>query len=253
MKPVQYHLRLRRGELAPNILLCGDPARTHKVARFFDRITLRRSNREFITCTGYYKKMPISVISTGIGADNTEIVMVELSQLVKHANIIRIGSCGGLKPNIKLGDLVITTGAVRLENTTLFFVPEGYPAIAHYEVISALKETADQLKVRYHLGLTATAPGFYGPQGRKVAGFPLRFRRMTIELREMGVLNFEMETSAVLTLAQIRGYRAGSVCAVYADRYHYKFISPALMKQAELRCIRVGLKALKKLDSHDYT
>ena len=247
MKAVQYHLKLRRGELAPNILLCGDPARASKIAHFFDRITLERTNREFITYTGIYKKKPISVISTGIGPDNAEIVLVELSQLVDNATIIRIGSCGGLKSNIRLGDLIITTGAVRLENTTSFFVPEGYPAIAHYEVIQALKQSAEELKVRHHLGLTATAPGFYGAQGRKVKGLPLRYPKLTMELREMGVLNFEMETSAVLTLAQLKNYRAGSVCAVYADRFHYKFITPAMMKQAELNCVKLGLKALDKL------
>ncbi|MEK7448295.1 MAG: nucleoside phosphorylase, partial [Planctomycetota bacterium] len=228
MPKKQYHLGLKKGEVAENILLCGDQDRAAKVARMFDKILLSRQNREFVTYTGRYKNIPLSVIGTGIGPDNTEIALVELSQLVNNPILIRIGSCGSLQKNINLGSLIISTGALRLENTSTFFVPEGYPAVAHFEIISALKEAVSALKVKHHLGITATAPGFYGAQGRQIKGFPLRYPDMVDYFRKIGVLNFEMETSTLLTLANMRGFRAGSVCSVYADRYHYRFISPAL-------------------------
>ncbi|MCK5579161.1 MAG: nucleoside phosphorylase [Planctomycetes bacterium] len=246
----QYHLGLKSGEVAKNILLCGDPARAEKISCFFDKISLHRKNREFTTFTGRYKNIPLSVIGTGIGPDNTEIALIELSQIVKNPTLIRIGSCGGLQKNINLGNLVISTGALRMENTSTFFVPDGYPALAHYEVVQALKEAVSSLKVKHHLGITATAPGFYGAQGRKVKGFPLRQPDMVDYFRRIGVLNFEMETSTLLTLANMRGFRAGSVCSVYADRYHYKFISPTLKNKAELNCIRTGLKAIQTLHNN---
>lgn len=247
MTKTQYHIGLKRGELARNILICGDTDRAEKVALFFDKVFTHKKNREFVTYTGSYKNIPLSVMSTGIGPDNTEIALVEISQVVDNPTLIRIGSCGGLQKNINLGDLIISTGALRLENTSTFFVPEGYPAVAHYEVINALKQSAESLKCKWYMGITATAPGFYGAQGRKVNGFPLRHPDMVDYFREIGVLNFEMETSTLLTLANMRGFRAGSVCTVYADRYRYKFISPQLKDKAELNCIKTGLKAVELL------
>lgn len=247
MPEKQYHIALKRGEVANNILLCGDTGRAERIAQFFDRVLLERKNREFITYTGRYRDIPVTVMSTGIGAANTEIALIELSQIVRNLNIIRVGTCGGLQKGTRLGDLVISTGALRMENTSLFFVPEGYPAVAHYEVVRHLENAAKNLKVRYHLGLTATAPGFYGAQGRIVPGFALRTNGVVDYFRKLGVLNFEMETSTLLTLAQLKNYRAGSVCTVVADRYHYKFIAPAEHKKAELNCIKTALKAVELL------
>jgi uridine phosphorylase len=244
----QYHIGLKRKELSRNILLCGDLARAEKVALLFDKIHLNKRNREFVTFTGTYHNIPMTVMGTGIGPDNTEIAIVEISQIVDNPLLIRIGSCGGLQKNINLGDLIISTGALRLENTSTFFVPEGYPALAHYEVLHALRQSVEGLKLKWHMGITATAPGFYGAQGRKVAGFPLRYPDMVDYFRNIGILNFEMETSTLLTLANMRNFRAGSICSVYADRYRYKFISPELKEKADMNCIRAGLKAIEILN-----
>lgn len=244
----QYHIGLRPGDVAPTILLCGDPGRAHKVARkFFDSVRLERSEREFVTFTGRYKGLPLSVMSTGIGPDNTEIAVIELCQIVRRPTLIRIGSSGALPGNVRLGDLVISTGAVRLENTSTFFVPEGYPAIAHHEVVGALLAAAEELGLRHHLGLTASAPGFYGAQARKVPGFSPRFPGLPKDLERLGVVNFEMETSALFILAQLARARSGAVCAVYASRSHNRFVNSAQKRDAEERCIRVGLRAAEIL------
>jgi len=243
----QYHLGLGPGDLAPRILLCGDPDRARKVASGFQSLRLERRNREFVTFTGTHAGRPVSVLGTGIGPDNTEIAVVELSQIVRDPVLIRIGSSGALQPWIRLGDLVVTTGAVRLENTSTFFVPEGYPAVAHPEVVRALSESARALELRHHVGLTATAPGFYGAQSRRVPGFEPRYRDLPGELARLNVLNFEMEASALLTLASIRGFRAGVVCAVYAQRTKGTFVSPRRKARAEADVIRVGLAALGRL------
>jgi uridine phosphorylase len=243
----QYHIGVAPEEVAPYILLCGDPARAEKVSALFDKVEFRLANREFLTFTGRYQGMPISIMGTGIGPDNTEIAVIELLQCSPQATLLRIGSCGGLQPQISLGDLVVSTGAVRLENTSTYFVPEGYPAVAHYEVVMALVEACKSLKFPFHVGITATAPGFYGAQGRKVPGFPPRYPHMVEDLVQLGVLNFEMETSALLTLASLGKVRAGAVCAIYADRSQNAFVSPQDKDEAEQRCIHAGLAAMKFL------
>jgi uridine phosphorylase len=190
-------------------------------------------------------------MSTGIGPDNTEIAVVEISQICQSPTLIRIGSSGTLREEIAIGDLIVSTGAVRLENTSTFFVHEGYPAMAHPEVMMALIAGAERGGNRYHVGLTATAPGFYGAQCRRVEGFPLRRPGLIDELAAQGVLNFEMETSSLLTLASLRGLRAGAVCAVYAHRPSGRFIAGRDIPAVEGRCIAAGMEAVRVLHRMD--
>jgi len=247
----QYHIALGPGELAESILLCGDPDRAARVAAHFDRVRLERRHREYVTFTGECKGRELSVMSTGIGPDNTEIAVIEISQICRRPTLIRIGSCGTLREEVNIGDLVISTGAVRLENTSAFFVHEGFPALADYEVLMALIASAKSGGRRHHVGLTATAPGFYGAQCRSVEGFPLRRPGLIDELAAQGVLNFEMETSALLTLSLLRGLRAGAVCAVYAHRPSGRFIDEKDILKAEAGCIQTGLEAVSVLHRMD--
>jgi uridine phosphorylase len=122
-----YHIDLAQGDLANSILLCVDPTRARGIAGYFDEVTLERSSREILTITGSYKGCPISVIGTGIGQDNREIVFIEAIQLFlkDRPTMIRVGSCGGLQPDVAVGDRIISSGAVRLENTSTYFVDEG--------------------------------------------------------------------------------------------------------------------------------
>jgi uridine phosphorylase len=244
---MQYHIGLKPGEVAPYVLLCGDPARAKRVSKMFDSVRVERANREYLTFTGKYNGIPLSIMATGMGPDNTEIAVIELSQVVKSPTLIRIGSCGALKKGIGLGDLVISSAAVRLENTTSFFVCDGYPAVAHHEVIVALQKSAKKQELPSHIGITATAPGFYGAQARKVPGFMPRFPDLPKQLESMNVSNFEMETSALFVLATLGGFRAGSVCAVYANRHKNVFIDTRTKEMAELRCIKCGLGAVEIL------
>lgn len=247
----QYHIGLAPGEVAPYILLCGDPARARRVATYFDLKNPEVTSREYVTITGKYKGLPITVMATGMGADNTEIAIVEISQIVKNPTLIRIGSSGALKKGIELADLVITTGAVRLENTSTTYVVEGYPAVAHHEIVLALLEAAHKTKVPYHIGLTATASGFYGAQARKVPRFPPRDTEILARLDQMNVSNLEMETSCLLTLSTLAGFRAGAVCAIYANRHKNEFIDTQTKDIAEKRCLETGLRAFEILAKMD--
>ncbi|HEX6868999.1 MAG TPA: nucleoside phosphorylase [Candidatus Limnocylindrales bacterium] len=247
----QYHIELGPGEVAEYILLPGDPDRTSRIAAHFDSIELERRHREFASATGTLRGQRITVISTGIGTDNVEIVMAEILAIVERPTIIRVGSCGALQPEMRLGDLAISTGAVRLETTTSYFVSDGYPAIAHYEAVAALVEAVERLGHRHHLGITATAPGFFGAQGRPIPQLPIRYPDLADDMAKQRVMNFEMEASALLVLAALAQCRAGVVCAVYANRTTGEFISGNIQEDAEAACIETGLEGLLILADMD--
>jgi uridine phosphorylase len=247
----QYHIGLGPGELAEYILLPGDPDRSARVGSRFDSIELERQHREFATVTGTYRGQRVSVVSTGIGTDNVEIVVAEILAITERPTFIRVGSCGALQPEMALGDLAITTGAVRLESTTSFFVHDGYPAVAHYEAVVALVEAAERLGHRYHVGVTATAPGFFGAQGRPIPELPIRYPDLAEDMARQRVMNFEMEASALFVLATLARCRAGVVCAVYANRTTGEFVSGDLKNEAEAACVDTGLESLAILAEMD--
>jgi uridine phosphorylase len=247
----QYHIDLAPGELAEYILLPGDQDRTPKVAALFDEVEFQKRHREFASATGSYRGRRMSVVSTGIGADNIEIVIAEILAITKHPTFIRIGSSGVLREDIALGELVITTGAVRLESTTKYFVHDGYPAVADYSAVAALIEAAHRLGHTAHLGITATAPGFYAAQGRPLRQLPVRFPDLAEEMAREGVVNFEMEASALLVLAGLAKCRAGVVCTAYAQRVSGAFVQGEQRERAEAAVIETGLEALRLLADMD--
>ncbi len=247
----QYHIALGPGELAEYILLPGDPDRTARIAARLDSIELERRNREFASVTGTYRGERVSVVSTGIGTDNVEIVVAEILAVTERPTFIRVGSCGALQPEVGLGDLIISTGAVRLESTTSYFVHDGYPAVAHYEAVVALIEAAERLGHRAHVGMTATAPGFFGAQGRPIPQLPIRYPDLAEDLARQRVMNFEMEASALLVLASLARCRAGVVCAVFAQRVTGDFIEGAAKDAAEVACVETGLDSLVILAGMD--
>jgi uridine phosphorylase len=247
----QYHIGLGPGDLADYILLPGDQDRVEIVASHFDTVELRHRHREFATATGMYRGMRVSCVSTGIGTDNVEIVLSEILAIVDKPTFIRIGSCGALQPGMNVGDLVISTGSLRLETTTSWFVHEGYPAVADYECVLALEEAATRLGYTHHVGLAATAPGFYGAQGRPIPHLPIRYPDLADEMARQGILNFEMEASALLVLAGLGGSRAGVVCAVYANRRTGEFAEGDVRTRAEAAVVATGLESLVVLAELD--
>lgn len=247
----QYHLGVGPKDVAPFVMLVGDPARADKVAARFEKRKGEWRHREFVTITGTYKGIPLTVTGTGIGPDNMEITVVELTQCRRDLTLIRVGSCGALQRDIEIGDIVVSTGAVRLENTTTYFVPEGYPAVAHYEVTAAIVAGCTKAKIPHHVGLTASAPGFFGAQSRNVPPFTPRYADLPGDLGKLGVLNLEMEISSLFTLASVAGHRAGALCAVYAQRPRGVFANARQRDMAEARAIQAGLAAFEELASRE--
>jgi len=244
-----YHIDCGRGDLARYVLTCGDPERAKKIASLFDRVNTKRKHREFLTFTGKYKNIPLSVMATGICADNTAIAVIESAQCVNDATYIRLGSSGAIQEDIKLGDLIISEKALRYENVTLNYAPADVEAVASPEVLKALKKAAEELGYRYQVGTTCTVSDFYAGQARKVPGFPVQDPDLVEDLRLKGVKNFEMETAVYFILAQVSSYslRAGGVCAIYANRSRRTIISTKDLAEAEMKCIKTGLKAVEIL------
>jgi uridine phosphorylase len=244
---VQYHLEVTEGDVAPSVLLPGDPERVEKITETWDDHSVVAEHREYRTATGTHEGTPISVTSTGIGSPSAAIAVEELARVGADA-LIRVGSCGAIQPETDVGDLIITTGAVRQEGTSTEYVREDYPAVADHAVVAALAAAAEELGYDYHLGLTASTDSFYAGQSREgFEGFLARDAEADIEeLKRAGVLNFEMEASAILTLAGIYGLRAGAVCTVYADRTSGEF-----QVTGESRAAKTASKAVSILADMD--
>src|SRR4026208_1163023 len=185
--------------------------------------------------------MRISCMSTGMGTDNVEIVLAEVMEITDAATFIRIGSSGALQPEIAPGDLIVSTGAVRLENTTDFYVHPGFPAVAHRDVVWALEAACRELGDPHHLGLTATASGGSARRSRAMRTPPVRYPELADELRRQRVANLEMESSALFVLAHLAGLRSGTICAAYAQRTDGTFLEGAAEAGAATRCIAAGV------------
>ena len=238
----QYHLELSRGEVAETVLLPGDPERVPLIASTWDDHELLAEHREYVTAAGSIHGTPVSATSTGIGSPSAAIAVEELAR-VGAETFVRVGSCGAIQPGIDVGELVITTGAVRLEGTSDEYVQPAYPAVASHEVVGALVAAAERLGHDYHLGLTASTDAFYAGQGRPgVDGFRAPGAEERLEaLQEAGVANVEMEASAILTLAAIYGRRAGAICAVYANRTTGDFAVEGQRRAAETASLATHL------------
>jgi uridine phosphorylase len=245
-----YHLDCGPGDLAPYILTCGDPDRAQRIARRFDRVEMRRKNREFLTYTGSYRNLPISVMATGIGAPATAIAIIEAANCINPVTFIRLGTCGALRSDIKVGDLVITESAWCREGTTASYIPPGTVPPADPGIVAALRDAAVALKMPYHVGLTCTTADFYAGQGRAAPGFPAPDLEFLQGLIASGVLNLEMEMAVYLALAAVSSYRikAGGACLVLDNRTSETGLTSVKNKRrGERRLIEVGLRAVEIL------
>ncbi|MFQ6129426.1 MAG: uridine phosphorylase [Candidatus Hadarchaeaceae archaeon] len=245
----QYHIACAPGEVARYVLLPGDPERVPKIAKFWDKAKKVARHREYQTYTGEVGGIPISATSTGIGCPSLAIGVEELAT-IEADTFIRVGSSGSIQRDIKVGDVVISSAAVRLEGTSKEYVRVEYPAAANYEVLLALIKAAEKLGHRYHVGITASTDSFYLGQGRPgLKGYTQSFAREIMpDLQAARVLNFEMETASLFTIAGVYGFRAGSVCAVYANRVTGEFgVGKGEMESAEIATEAV--KILARMDA----
>ena len=244
----QYHVACAPGEVAPYVLLPGDPERVPKIASLWDEAKKVAYHREYQTYTGKAAGVPISATSTGIGCPSLAIGVEELAAVGANT-FIRVGSSGSIQRDVKVGDVVISSAAVRLEGTSKQYVRVEYPAAANYEVLLALIQAAEKLGHRYHVGITASTDSFYLGQGRPgLKGYTQSFaKELMQDLQAARVMNFEMETASLFTIANVYGFRAGSVCAIFANRVTGEFgVGGGEMVSAEIATEAV--KILAKMD-----
>ncbi|MEM2020866.1 MAG: uridine phosphorylase [Zestosphaera sp.] len=245
----QYHIGVKPGDLPRYVILPGDPGRVPLIARFWDEYRELSFHREYLTYVGRYKGVDIAAVSTGIGGPATAIAVEELFR-VGADTFVRVGTTGVLRRDIKLGDLVISTAAVRYDGVSKVYVRPEYPAVASYEVLLALIEAAEGLGLRYHVGITASSDSFYVGQGRP--GFrnylPKQWSDIHIRLSEINVLNFEMEAATIFTLTNIYGGRGGAVCAAIANRVTDEFAPGAGVEDA-VRTANEAVRVLREWDA----
>lgn len=220
----QYHIACKEGDIARYVLIPGDPARVNKIASLWDSAREVADHREYHTMSGAYRGVDLSCVSSGMGSPSLSIAVDEMSRIGVDT-FIRVGTCGGIQKDEQLGDLVISTGAVRLDGASKDLVIPEYPAVASYDVVMALIAAAEESGVRYHVGITASTDTFYTGQGRPALNnyLPSFKEHILSDMQAAGVKNFEMETGALFTFAGVFGKRAGSVCVVIANRVTDEF------------------------------
>ncbi len=211
------HLLCKPGDVAPVVLLPGDPGRVSLFESLCDDFKTMSSNREYVVSTGSYHGCPVSVCSTGIGAPSTEIAVLELIELGAKA-LIRVGGTGVIDPRIKCGEMVINTAAMRLGGASCFYAPPEYPAVASFEVVQCLTDACKAAGLVHWKGISASIGSFFAGQGRPALGKRFYSEDLIEHYQKLNIVNMEMEAETILTLGSIFGVLTGSICAVHANR-----------------------------------
>ena len=248
----------RPGDVAEHVFLCGDPARVERITARWTGVREVCRVREYRIATGELDGLPVTVASTGIGAPSTAVVFEELAKLGSHT-FIRIGNSGGLAPQLELGNLVVTTGSVRDDGTSRSYVIPEYPAVASYEVVAALMAAGKERNASVHAGVSWSLDAFYarnatvdekGNFSSMVVGgyWPSHLETRIRDMQAAGVLNCEMESGVILTLAGLFGLRAGSICVV-SDRTPWPGPSEIDLDRNMDVCIEVASAAMSSLQA----
>jgi len=201
-KRIQPHIMCGLGDVAKSVLIPGDPKRAEKIATFFDNYKKVADYRGYVTFTGQTGTTPISTCSSGIGCPSAAIVIEELINIGAE-NLIRVGTTGALQSDLQIGDIVIATAAVRADGTTNAYVPSGYPAVANFQIVKALIEAANQMDIKFHLGIVVSSDAFYAENKDFVKTYS-----------EANILSVEMEASIIFTLTNLKKLRGGAILVV---------------------------------------
>lgn len=246
-----FHIGVTKDDLqgATLAIIPGDPARVEKIARLMDEPEFLASQREFTLYRARIAGKSVIVCSTGIGGPSTSIAVEELAQLGIDT-FLRVGTTGAIQPNINIGDMIVTTGSVRLDGASLHFAPMEFPAVANFDVTLALREAALASGSQVHTGITASSDTFYPGQERYdtfTGRVVRRFQGSIAEWQQMGVLNLEMESATLLTMCASSGLRAGCVAGVIVNRTQNETPDHETLRLAETRSIGVVVDAARRL------
>lgn len=242
----EFHLKIKPGDVGRYVILPGDPGRCERIAQRFDHPRKVAANREFTTYTGTLDGVAVSVVSTGIGGPSAAIALEELVHCGAHT-FLRVGTAGGMQPDVLGGDLVIATGAVRMDGTGTEYAPIEFPATAHFDVVQALQQATAASGQRFHIGTVQCKDSFYGqhePENMPVSADLLQKWDAWLKC---GALASEMESATLFVVAAVRRVRIGTVLLVLGNQTRRAMGLEDIQVHDTSACIDVAVGALRRL------
>ena len=246
----QYHIQVGEGDVGKYVILPGDPKRCAKIAAYFDDAKLVADSREYVTYTGYLDGVKVSVASTGIGGPSASIAMEELVKCGADT-FIRVGTCGGMQLDVKSSDVVIASGAIRMEGTSKEYAPIEFPAVADIDIINALRASAKELGQTSHVGVVQCKDAFYGQHSPETMPVSYELLNKWEAWKRLGCLASEMESAALFIVASTLHVRCGSVFLVMANQEREKQGLDNPVAHDIDMAIRVAVEAIRKLIKED--
>jgi uridine phosphorylase len=245
-----YHIHCAQGEVGRYVILPGDPGRCASIAEHFDDAKLIAQNREYTTYTGTLLGVPVSVCSTGIGGPSAAIAMEELHQLGADT-FIRTGTCGGIDLDVKSGDIVVATGAIRFEHTSMEYAPIEFPAVADFGIAAALTEASKALGYTTHTGVVQCKDSFYGQHSPEKSPVYYELLQKWESWKRLGVKASEMESAALFVVAAALHVRCGSCFHVVWNQEREKAGLDQNMSEDTSAAVKVAVEALKRVIAQD--
>ena len=246
----QFHIDLVPGDVGRYCLLPGDPGRCEKIAKYFDNPVHVATNREYVTYTGTLLGEKVSVCSTGIGGASASIAMEELANIGVDT-FLRVGTCGGIDLDVKSGDVVIATGAIRMEGTSREYAPIEFPAVADLDVTNAIVDAAKAMGKCWHAGVVQGKDSFYGQHSPETMPVSYELLNKWEAWKRLGVKASEMESAALFTVAAYRKVRCGSVFHVIWNQERNAAGLDQTRDENTESAIQVGIEAIKLLIQRD--
>ena len=247
---LQFHIRCKQGDVGKYCFLPGDPGRCEAIAAYFDNPVHVGMNREYNIYTGTLLGQKVSVCSTGIGGPSASIAMEEL-KAIGADTFIRIGTCGGIDLDVLPGDVVVATGAIRYEHTSMEYAPIEFPAVADFDVTAALKTASTNLGYRTHMGVVQCKDAFYGQHAPEKSPVYYELQQKWESWKRLGVKASEMESAALFVVASALGVRCGSCFHAVWNQEREKLGMTMPMTEDTSAAIRVGVEAMKILIAQD--
>ena len=249
---MQFHIRCREEDVGRYVFLPGDPGRCEAIAQHFDNPVHVGMNREYNIYTGTLLGEKVSVCSTGIGGPSASIAMEELAAIGADT-FIRVGTCGGIDLNVLPGDVVVATGAIRYEHTSMEYAPIEFPAVSDFEIAMALKQAAHDLGYRVHTGVVQCKDSFYGQHAPQKSPVYYELEQKWESWKRLGVKASEMESAALFVVAAALGVRCGSCFHAVWNQEREKLGMTMPMTEDTSGAIRVGIEAMKRIIAADKT
>ena len=246
----QYHTGVGPGDIGKYVIMPGDPKRCEKIAAHFDDAKLIADVREYVTYTGFLDGVKVSVTSTGIGGPSAAIAIEELSKSGADT-FLRVGTCGGMQLDVEGGDVIIASGAVRMEGTSREYAPIEYPAVANVDVMNAMISGAKKLGAKYHVGVVQCKDSFFGQHEPEVMPVSYQLENKWEAWLRMGCLGSEMESAALFIAGSFLRVRVGSVLLVVANQERAKKGLPNAQVHDTEIAISTAVEAIRHLIKED--